>query len=156
MITALPNLRNKQELLRSMEEAQNQPPDPMAIRGAQAEVAKVEAEVRKTDADAVLKMSQAQAAQQPEAPQAPEPGMSAARGHGDPRQDRRSEGERDAEAFAGATGRKWTPAWRRSRWSRRPPPTRQGTEHGPAGAEPRPAHEIEPPSLRAIGRRAPS
>lgn len=75
LITTAPNLRNKQELLRGMEEAQNRPPDPMQVRGAQAEVAKIEAEVRKTDADAALKMSQAHATMQPEAPQAPEPGM---------------------------------------------------------------------------------
>lgn len=60
LISAAPNLRNKQELLRGMEEVQSQPPDPAAVAGAQAEIADKQASAAQKQSAAVKNLADAE------------------------------------------------------------------------------------------------
>ncbi len=60
VIAAAPNLRYKSDLLKAIEEREKQPPDPVAIAGAQAELAEIQASTADKAASAQLKQAQAQ------------------------------------------------------------------------------------------------
>jgi hypothetical protein len=78
IIAAAPNLRYKANLLKGISEREQQPPNPVAVAGAQAELATQEATVADKQASAKLKeaqafkaLSEAGANGQPNAPQGP-------------------------------------------------------------------------------------
>jgi len=60
LISAAPNLRTRQELLRAMDEAQSQPPDPVAVAGAEAEVADKQASAAQKQSAAVKNLADAE------------------------------------------------------------------------------------------------
>lgn len=62
IIAAAPNLRSKADLLKSIAEKEKQPPNPIQIAGAQAEVQEKQANVKDKEASATLKIAQAQEA----------------------------------------------------------------------------------------------
>lgn len=59
LIAAAPNLRNKQELLRGLEQASQAPPDPLMVAGAQAELAEKQAGAAEKQSAAVKNLAQA-------------------------------------------------------------------------------------------------
>lgn len=65
LIAAAPNLRSKAELLKSIEERESQPPDPVAVAGAQAELADIQASAQLKQAQAVKAMADASTAGAP-------------------------------------------------------------------------------------------
>lgn len=60
LIAAAPNLRNKQELLRGIEEASAAPPDPLMVAGAEAEVASKQAGAAERQSAALRNLAEAE------------------------------------------------------------------------------------------------
>ena len=71
LIAAAPNLRNKAELLKAITERESQPPNPLEVAGAQAEVADKQASAKLKQAQAIKAISDAGANTTPDAPQGP-------------------------------------------------------------------------------------
>jgi hypothetical protein len=69
LIAAAPNLRSKAELLKAIDERSQQPPNPLQVAGAQAELADVQAGTKLKEAQAVKALSDAGANGMPNAPQ---------------------------------------------------------------------------------------
>ena len=72
ILTAMPNLKNKEQVLAMMD--QGQQPSPQQQMAQQLQVRGAEAKVAETEANAMLKQAQAQAALRPEQPQQGDPG----------------------------------------------------------------------------------
>lgn len=71
LIAAAPNLRSKADLLKAIDERSQQPPDPLQVAGAEAEVAEVQASAKLKQAQAVKVLSDAGQDGSPDAPQGP-------------------------------------------------------------------------------------
>lgn len=76
ILTAMPNLKNKQQVLAMMD--QGQQPSPQQQMAQELQVRGAQAKVAETEANAMLKQAQAQAALRPEQAQSPEQGPSEA------------------------------------------------------------------------------
>lgn len=72
ILTAMPNLKNKEQVLAMMD--QGQQPSPQQQMAQQLQIRGAEAKVAETEANAMLKQAQAQAALRPEQPQQGDPG----------------------------------------------------------------------------------
>lgn len=72
ILTAMPNLKNKQQVLAMMDEGQQ--PSPQQQMAQEIQVRGAVAKVQETEANAMLKQAQAQAALRPDQAQAPEQG----------------------------------------------------------------------------------
>lgn len=66
VIAAAPNLRYKAELIKAIEEKEKQPPNPLAVAGAQAELADVQAGAKLKEAQAMKAMAEAGTAGMPQ------------------------------------------------------------------------------------------
>lgn len=71
LIASAPNLRSKAELLKAIGEREQQPPDPLQVAGAQAELADMQASAKLKEAQAIKALSDSGANGSPEAPQGP-------------------------------------------------------------------------------------
>lgn len=71
LIASAPNLRSKAELLKAIGEREQQPPDPMQVAGAQAELADMQASAKLKEAQAIKALSDSGANGSPDAPQGP-------------------------------------------------------------------------------------
>jgi hypothetical protein len=60
IIQAAPNLRNKQQILRGIEEREQAPPNPLAVAGAEAEVAETQASAAQKESAAVKNLADAE------------------------------------------------------------------------------------------------
>ena len=74
IVMAMPNLKNKEQVLAAMDEGKQ--PSPQQQMAQEIEVRGAVAKVQETEANAMLKQAQAQAALRPEQPQAPDQGPS--------------------------------------------------------------------------------
>jgi len=71
VIAAAPNLRNKAELIKAITEKESQPPNPLQVAGAEAELAEVQASAKLKEAQAMKAMSDAAANGNPQGQQGP-------------------------------------------------------------------------------------